>query len=127
MRQSAQANKERIMAQMSPRQRLAHRILYLGEKYRRGTLPNYKFAPDEKAFVTGLPRSPYTSGRFLFMAQKLRAIAEKSPPGSKISEAFVRVSAEWKALPEHQRAIYEREAKKDQERYAAELKAYLSK
>lgn len=75
------------------------------------------------AFTSPPPPLPFRSAFLLFCGDKRPKLREKNPTAS-VGDLAKLLGAEWKTLNAAQKAPYDEKAKKEKDRYKAQMEAY---
>lgn len=106
------------MESLNERQKLALKLLQLS---RRSNVTRRDLNLEQKEFLASLPKTPFTTGRLLFLSSAL-----KNKNKDNIGESLADANYKWKNMNEEERAPYERQSKLDIERYEGELQQFLN-
>lgn len=113
---------EHFRANLTPRQHLAHQMLRLNTRARRGEIKRKDLTEDELSFLKSLPKPPYISGRGVFMSQELR----KKDDSKSVTDRVAELAPRWTKMSANDRAHYEEQSKKDLMNYLEAMKKFLS-
>lgn len=88
--------------------------------------PLFLFLLVSHSYPILLSSSQIRSAFFFFAADK-RPVLKEQNPGASVSELAKLLGAAWQGMTGDQKAPYEKQAKKDRERYEKEKEEYLTK
>jgi hypothetical protein len=111
---------EQFKSSLSERQNLALRMVRLNNRAIRGEITKRNINAEEKAFLEALPKTPFSSGKNLFMSNELRR-----KDGQSLGEKMVEAQEKWKSLPDSEKALMDNQAKLDQQQFQAAMKKFL--
>ena len=118
--EGAKQQMEQFKSSLSDRQNLALRMIRLNHRASRGEITKRNLNPEEKAFLEALPKTPFSSGRNLFLSNELRR-----KDGSSLAKKLSDAQDKWNSLPESEKALMENQAKLDQQQFQVAMKKFL--
>jgi hypothetical protein len=105
-------------SKLTPRQKLARSVLFYNSKYSKGKVARKDIPKPIKEFVKELPTTPFTTGRNMFMASKLRGQKDAIQMAST-------VHAEWKKMSVQEKKVFEDRAAADVRAFMGNFKNYM--
>ena len=127
---AAEAERERHIAALAPRQRAILDLLSANGRVERGTKTRRSLSPDLKLLLEELPKPPASSGRALFFKERMPAvIAAQNVAGRALFQAMPTImrqtSSEWAALSEAERSKYNEKVKSERAKFEQALDAFV--